>query len=91
MCKERIANGIDPACVNTCQGRARIFGDLNDPNSEVAQLVKEHGLDKSDGNVLLAAEETNPHVFYIDPDNMLEAVYKKREKGKLDHYVDLIP
>ncbi len=88
MCKERIANGIDPSCVNTCQGRARIFGDLNDPNSEVAKLVKEHNLAK---NVLLPEEDTNPHVFYIDPDNILKDLYKKREKGKLDHYVDLIP
>jgi tetrathionate reductase subunit B len=88
MCKERVANGIDPACVNTCQGRARIFGDLNDPNSEVAKLVKEHDLAK---NVLLPEEGTVPHVFYIDPDNVLKDVYAKREKGKLDHYVDLIP
>ena len=88
MCKERVANGIDPSCVNTCQGRARIFGDLNDPNSEVAKLVKEHDLAK---NVLLPEEGTDPHVFYIDPDNMLKDLYTKREKGKLDHYVDLIP
>jgi tetrathionate reductase subunit B len=88
MCKERIANGIDPACVNTCQGRARIFGDLNDPNSEVAKLVEEHDLAK---NVLLPDEKTDPHVFYIDPDNMLKKIYQQRKKGKLDHYVDLIP
>jgi len=88
MCKERVANGIDPSCVNTCQGRARIFGDLNDPNSEVAKLVKEHNLAKK---VLLPKEGTDPQVFYIDPDNMLEKLYTKREKGKLDHYVDVIP
>jgi len=88
MCKERVANGIDPACVNTCQGSARIFGDLNDPKSEVAMLVKQHDLAK---NVLLAEEKTDPQVFYIDPDNMLKELYTKRTKGKLDHYVDLIP
>lgn len=88
MCKERVANGIDPSCVNTCQGRARIFGDMNDPTSQVAMLIKEHDLTK---NVLLPKEGTDPHVFYIDPDNVMEKVYKQREKGKLDHYVDLIP
>lgn len=88
MCQERVANGVVPSCVNTCQGRARIFGDLNDPNSEVSQLVAEHNLAD---NVLLPEEGTNPHVFYIDPDNIMGEVYKKREKGKLDHYVDLIP
>ncbi|MFQ5439318.1 MAG: 4Fe-4S dicluster domain-containing protein [Paracoccaceae bacterium] len=88
MCKERVANGIDPSCVNTCQGRARIFGDMNDPNSEVSQLIAEHDLTK---NVLLPEEGTDPHVFYIDPDNVMKEVYVQRKKGKLDHYVDHIP
>lgn len=87
FCRHRIDNGVEPACVNTCQGRARIFGDLNDPNSTVSQLVKEHSLEKS---VLLPKEGTDPHVFYIDPDNLLETAYRQREKGKLDHYVDTL-
>jgi len=88
MCDHRIDNGAEPACVNTCQGRARIFGDLNDPNSEVSKLVAQHKLaDK----VLLAEEDTHPQVYYIDPENLLAQLYTKREKGKLDHYVDQIP
>ena len=90
FCRQRVENGVDPACVNTCQGKARIFGDLNDPESEVSRLVKEHGL-KSPDNVLLAEEGTVPNVFYIDPDNVLKAAYTKRTKGKLDHYMDQIP
>ena len=90
MCAHRIDNGVEPACVNTCQGRARIFGDLNDPESEVSKLVKEHNLMTAD-NVLLHEEGTDPRVFYIDPDNVMKTVYTKREKGKLDHYVDQIP
>ena len=88
MCKERVANGVDPSCVNTCQGRARIFGDLNDPTSEVAMLVAEFNLAE---NVLLPEEGTDPHVFYIDPDGVMNDVYQKREEGNLDHYVDEIP
>jgi len=90
MCKHRVDNGVEPSCVNTCQGRARIFGDLNDSESEVAKLVKEHNL-QTPKNVLLPDEGTNPHVFYIDPDNVIQSVYRKREKGNLDHYVDQIP
>ncbi len=93
MCVHRIDNGIEPSCVNTCQGRARIFGDLNDPSSQVSKLVKEHNLSTGteSTNVLLPEEGTNPHVFYIDPDNLLKTLYTQRKKGKLDHFVDLIP
>ncbi len=90
MCTHRVENGVEPACVTTCQGRARIFGDLNDPESSVSKLVKEHNLETPD-NVLLADEGTDPQVFYIDPDNVLKTIYRQREKGKLDHYIDQIP
>ncbi len=89
LCVHRVDNGLEPACVNTCQGRARIFGDLNDPESEISKLVAKHNL-ADDDHVLLAEEGTRPHVFYIDPDNLLKTVYTKRKKKKLDHFVDQI-
>jgi tetrathionate reductase subunit B len=87
MCVHRLDNGLEPSCVNTCQGRARIFGDLNDPDSAVSKLVKEHNL-ATDDNVLLAEEGTRPNVYYIDPDNLLKQLYTQRKKGKLDHFVE---
>ncbi len=89
LCVHRLDNGLEPSCVNTCQGRARIFGDLNDPASEVSRLVKAHHL-ASDDNVLLAEEGTRPNVYYIDPDNLLKELYTQRKKDKLDHFVDQI-
>ncbi|MBC8339036.1 MAG: 4Fe-4S dicluster domain-containing protein [Alphaproteobacteria bacterium] len=71
FCLHRIEKGVAPACVNTCPGRARVFGDLNDPDSEVKKLVQ--------GNktvVLLRDEKTKPRVFYIGADYVTNGGFK---------------
>lgn len=45
LCAQRIDNGGMPACATICPGTARIFGDLEDPASEVSRVVKEAGTD----------------------------------------------
>jgi molybdopterin-containing oxidoreductase family iron-sulfur binding subunit len=49
-----------PACTATCIGRATYFGDANDPNSLVSELI-------SGTNVLRLKEElgTQPRVYYL--------------------------
>ena len=81
FCQHRIDNGVEPACVNICQGRARLFGDLNDPASDVAKLIKDFNLvEKRNDTTLLPAENTVPMVFYIDPRGALTkmAIAKKK-------------
>ena len=81
FCRHRIDNGVEPACVNICQGRARLFGDLNDPASDVAKLIKDFNLvEKRNDTTLLPAENTVPMVFYIDPRGALTkmAIAKKK-------------
>src|SRR3990172_6214351 len=60
FCVHRLDAGIIPACVQTCIGRVRIFGDLNDENSEIAQLVGTNAT-----TALKPGKGTRPQVFYI--------------------------
>ncbi|MEW5745514.1 MAG: sulfate reduction electron transfer complex DsrMKJOP subunit DsrO [Nitrospirota bacterium] len=41
FCSERLDKGLKPACVEASNG-AMIFGDLNDPNSELRKAIHEH-------------------------------------------------
>lgn len=61
FCDHRIKKGKLPYCVVSCPANARIFGDKDDPNSDVAKLLKKH---KS--FVLKPDEGTSPNVFYIN-------------------------
>ena len=60
FCEHRVKKGELPNCVVACPAKARIFGDMSDKNSEVAQLVKKH---KS--TVLKPEKGTKPNVYYI--------------------------
>ena len=66
FCIHRLQEGLLPACVETCIGKARVFGDLNDENSEIYRLVKENKV-----YALLSDLGTKPNIFYIGlPDDI---------------------
>ena len=72
FCAERIDAGIKqglkpgtdreatPACVIACPTEARVFGDLDDPNSEVSRVIREEN-----GFQLHPEYGTSPSVYYV--------------------------
>ena len=49
-----------PACVNACPTNARLFGDVNDPASEVSVAIRERG-----GYQLMPEWGTRPANHYL--------------------------
>jgi len=60
FCYHRVLNGLQPACVEACPSQARIFGDQDDANSKIAQLLK-----KEKSFRLQEDKGTKPNVHYI--------------------------
>ena len=61
FCVHRVDRGLEPACVTTCPTDARVFGDLEDPDSRVSTLIRDR-----DGTQPLPEMGTNPSVYYLE-------------------------
>lgn len=59
FCPQRVSQKLDPACVVTCPVKVRVFGDLNDPNSEISKRVATERIE-----VRKKEAGTSPNVFY---------------------------
>jgi molybdopterin-containing oxidoreductase family iron-sulfur binding subunit len=68
FCLHRIERGAEPACVEACPAGARIFGDLDDPESEVARLAARGA------KARLEEQGTKPKVLYLFLDEHLGLV-----------------
>jgi Fe-S-cluster-containing dehydrogenase component/formate-dependent nitrite reductase membrane component NrfD len=62
-CAHRVDIGLEPACVNVCPEHAIISGDMDNPETEIFQL-----LGREQVSVRKAAKGTGPNVYYIDGD-----------------------
>jgi len=60
--KRELKDGeFNPACVQSCSPKAMVFGDLNNPDSEVARLSRSNR-----GTKLLGELGTKPNVDYLE-------------------------
>ncbi len=64
MCSQRIDVGLDPACVHHCMGKARFFGDLDDPNSDISKHL---AANQERVFYLLESQGTKPRTIYLAP------------------------
>ena len=60
FCAHRLVHGLQPVCVEACPVGARAFGDLNDPDSDVAHLLHTRPFFQ-----LLVEKGTRPAVYYL--------------------------
>jgi tetrathionate reductase subunit B len=74
-CIHRVEKGVPPACVDACPAGARIFGDLNDKESEISKIIATNNV-----SVLKPIMGTEPKTYYIDLDlNAVDAKEIKEE------------
>jgi len=78
FCANRVENELQPACVSVCPTECRIFGDLDDPTSEVAQIAQREAF------MLRKPEKgTQPKIFYLGAE---ESVIRPEASVRPLHY-----
>jgi len=70
FCAPLVDRCLPPACVQTCITGARIFGDLNDPKSEISDLVYRQGTRR------LETEQVaiGPNVYYRGDNGRIDMI-----------------
>lgn len=63
FCANRVENKLEPACVSVCPTECRVFGDLDDPTTEVARIVQREAF-----MVRKPEKGTGPKIFYLGAD-----------------------
>jgi Fe-S-cluster-containing dehydrogenase component len=60
FCIHRVKEGLKPACVSVCPTNCMYFGDLDDPNSEISNILASRNY-----KVLAPEAGTKPQVYYL--------------------------
>jgi len=59
FCRDRLEEGRAPLCVEVCPGECLIFGDLDDPESNIRKRIEATG-----ARALMRSYRTRPRVYY---------------------------
>jgi Fe-S-cluster-containing dehydrogenase component len=59
LCIDMVSEGGVPACVSTCPNQVRIFGDLDDPDSDISRFVAKYRAQPPRADL-----NTKPKIFY---------------------------
>ena len=79
MCYARAQNGQKPMCVDHCPGRARIHGDVSDPESEISKYIAEHGAVQVEGTSIWIVAPADMPKEYL-PLSLADAIAAKAAK-----------
>lgn len=60
FCEEKVSKGLIPSCVEACTEKALVFGNINDPDSDVRELLKENYSVRRKPGL-----GTGPEVYYL--------------------------
>lgn len=67
FCYERVKEGQQPMCAVFCPGQCRIFGDVEDPESEISKYIEERGAFNIEGT----------SIWYVIPEGMDRSMLPK--------------
>lgn len=70
LCAPYVARGEQPACVTTCLAECRHFGDIEDPESELNQLIGERDAQPLETNEI----DVGSRLYYAPPDERLQVL-----------------
>ena len=78
FCANRVENQLQPACVSVCPTECRIFGDLDDPTTEVSKIFQREAF-----MVRKPEKGTGPKVLYLGAE---ESVIRPEASVRPLHY-----
>ena len=85
-CAHRTDIGLEPACVVVCPEHAIIAGDMNDPTSEISQMLATHEV-----TVRKPEQGTAPKLFYIEGNDVVMHPTATERTPETFLWADVIP